>query len=47
MKTKQLLLGAVCAGVLAACGDGTIATKSEDDVMALLNYGEFNPDGMS
>lgn len=46
MKTKLILLSAVCAGSFIACGDGAIATKSGDDELALLNYGEFNPDGM-
>ena len=46
MRIKLTLIGAAFAVLFWACGDGTIATKSGDDEMALLNYGEFNPDGM-
>ena len=46
MKNILLLMGVAVAGAFWACGDGSIVTKSGDDEMALLNYGEFNPEGM-
>ena len=47
MKNILLLMGVAVAGAFWACGDGSIITKSGDDEVALLNYGEFNPEGMS
>ena len=32
--------------LVLSCGDGTISPSGVEDDMALLNYGEFNPDGM-
>lgn len=32
--------------LIQSCGDGTISPSGTDDDIALLNYGEFNPDGM-
>jgi len=46
MKNILLILGIAATGLFWACGDGTIATKTGDDEIALLNYGEFNPEGM-
>lgn len=37
----------VATGLLFyACGDGAVEAKNNDDELALLNYGEFNPEGM-
>ena len=46
MKGKLVLFGAAFAATFWACGDGSIVSKDGADDMALLNYGEFNPDGM-
>ena len=46
---KRTLWGAALAAAACmffACGEGSIDGFSGDDDMALLNYGQFNPDGM-
>jgi len=46
---KRVLWGAALAAAACmffACGEGSIDGFSGDDDMALLNYGQFNPDGM-
>ena len=43
-------MGLSALGVAAgfwACGDGAVETMGNDDEIALANYGEFNPEGMS
>ena len=47
---KKILMGLSALGVAAgfwACGDGAVETMGNDDEIALANYGEFNPEGMS
>lgn len=47
---KKFLVGFSVLSIAAgfwACGDGSVEAKSGDDELALANYGEFNPDGMS
>ena len=46
---KRVLWGAALAAAACmffACGEGSIDGFNGDDDMALLNYGQFNPDGM-
>ena len=41
----SIALGAVMF-MFYACGEGAIEVTNSEDNLALLNYGEFNPDGM-
>ena len=41
------LFSSLCAYFILSCGDGTISPAGGDDDLALLNYGEFNPEGMT
>lgn len=46
---KKILLGLSVLGMSAAfwaCGDGSIEALNSDDDVALVNYGEFNPEAM-
>ena len=36
-----------CLFLFLACGEGTISGADVSDDLALLNYGEFNPEGMT